>query len=76
MIFYMDDYRKVSTLETARQFDVEEEQMCVNWNPAVRRLALSCYQRPHELSPQLPADLATVDIDSFLNRIYGLATQI
>ncbi len=76
MIFYMDDYRKVGKPEIAAQFDVEQERLCVNWHPAVRTLELSCYQSPQELSPQLPADLATVDVDSFLDRVYGLATQI
>jgi hypothetical protein len=76
MIFYMDDYRKASESDSAAQFDFEQERLCVNWSPAVRALALSCYQRPQDLSPQLPASLASVDVDSFLDRVYGLATQI
>ncbi|MDH5534746.1 MAG: hypothetical protein OEZ08_04115 [Betaproteobacteria bacterium] len=81
MIFYMDDYRKARETDVSGEFAFEQEQfeqerLCVNWNPAVRALALSCYQRPQELSPGLPADLATVDVDSFLDQIYGLATQI
>lgn len=82
MILYMDDYRKASKTDADAQFDVEQaeefeqERLCVNWIPAVRTLALSCYQRPQELSPDLPADLTTVDIDSFLDRVYGLATQV
>lgn len=75
MIIYMDDYRKASQFDAA-QHEMEEEQLCVNWHPAVRVLALSCYQRPQELSPQLPPDLANVDADSFLDSVYGLATQI
>lgn len=76
MIFYMDDYRKVEQFETLSQVDREEERMCVNWNSAVSSLALSCYQRPQELSPPLPVDLANIDVDNFLDRVYGLATQI
>jgi hypothetical protein len=76
MIFYMDDYRKADQFDARTQYDLTEERMCVNWNPAVRTLALSCYQRPQELSPGLPADLATVDVDDFLDQVYGLATQI
>jgi len=79
MIFYINDYRKAkaSKLNAAAQFDFEqEERLCVNWNPAVRTLALSCYQRPQELSPHLPGDLAIIDVDQFLDRVYGLATQI
>jgi hypothetical protein len=53
----------------------EEEPLCVNWNPAFSVIALSCYQTPQELSPQLPEDYVALE-PAFLERVYALASQI
>ncbi len=77
MIIVLDDYRKAKAaqrLETAERYD--EELLCVNWNPAVQLVAMSCFQNEQELSPQLPEDLSTIDADIVLDRIYALASQI
>jgi len=74
MVIYLDDYRKAQTAKLAVHCR-EEELLCVNWNPAFGAIALSCYQTPQELSPQLPDDHAEVTPE-FLNRAYALASQI
>ena len=77
MIIVLDDYRKAKAarrLETAERYD--EELLCVNWNPAVQLVAMSCFQNEQELSPQLPEDLSSIDADIVLDRIYALASQI
>lgn len=77
MLIYLDDYRKV---KAARTLTLEErygeELLCVNWNPMVALSAMYSYQRPQELSPRLPDDLSSIDVDSFIRRVYALATQI
>ena len=74
MVIYLDDYRKAraTPLPALR---AEEQLLCVNWNPAFGAIALSCYQNPQELSPELPDEFATVQPE-FLNRVYALASQI
>ena len=73
MVIYMDEYRRARAV-TAARVRRDEELLCVNWNPAFGAVALSCYQTPQELSPQLPEgepiDAAVMD------RIYALASQI
>ena len=77
MIIYLDDYRKAKAAKIAATPQrCEEERMCVNWNPAFSTLTAFCYQQPHELSPHLPDDFTSVDVDSFVNRVCALATQI
>ena len=76
MVIYMDDYRKAQAMDVTRQARYDEELLCVNWNPAIRVLAMSCYQTEQELSPQLPEDFSNVDAEAFLNRVYALATQV
>lgn len=74
MVIYMDDYRKAQAAQLPAAVS-EEQLLCVNWNPAFGPVALSCYQTPQELSPQLPDDHAVVQPE-FLNRVYALASQI
>lgn len=76
MILYMDDYRTAK--QTAQQAldEFAEERLCVNYDPAISLHATGFYQRAHELSPQLPPDLATANVDEFLYRAYTLASQI
>ena len=76
MLIYLDDYRRAKAakrLEYNSRYD--EELLCVNWNPAVRLVAMTSYQAPHELSPKLPEDFAVVDA-AFMDRVYALASQI
>jgi len=77
MVIFLDDYRNARAakhVEVSERYD--EELLCVNWNPAVRLIAMSCFQTEQELSPQLPEDLSTIDAGVFLDRIYALASQI
>jgi len=74
MLIYLDDYRKAKVVKLP-EYRRDEELLCVNWNPAFGVIALSCFQRPQELSPKLPEDLAAVE-PAFINRISALASQI
>ena len=74
MLIYLDDYRKAKAVK-ASGHRCDEELLCVNWNPAFRVIALSCFQSPQELSPALPDDFAAIE-PAFLNRVYALASQI
>ena len=76
MIIYLDKYRKAKLTGTNAIDLHDEERLCVNSNPVVRAVALSCYQTPHELSPQLPDESSTIDTEAFLDRVYALATQV
>ncbi|MBI3043489.1 MAG: hypothetical protein HYY78_11780 [Betaproteobacteria bacterium] len=76
MLIYLDDYRKAKSAPVARNDRYDDELMCVNWNPAVSAIAMSCYQTPQELSPKLPEDFTAVDVTAFMNRVYALASQI
>jgi len=74
MVIQMDDYRKAKAVRLPG-LRRDEELLCVNWNPAFGTIAMSCYQTPEELSPQLPEDYAVVE-PAFINRVYALASQI
>lgn len=74
MVIYMDDYRKVQAAKLAVRCR-EEELLCVNWNPAFSVVALSCYQTPQELSPQLPDENVGLP-SAFMTRVSALASQI
>jgi hypothetical protein len=74
MLIYLDEYRKAKAEKvTARRRD--KELLCVNWNPAFGVVALTCYQMPRVLSPQLPDNLADME-PAMMDRIYALASQI
>lgn len=54
----------------------EEERLCANWMPT-RGIATSfCYRDPRLMSPQLPDDLAAIDVEEFIDRLRTLASQI
>ena len=73
----MDDYRKAKMARSATLEErYGEELMYVNWNPMVSVSAMFCYQHPHELSPRLPDDLGSVDVEAFLDRVYAFASQV
>jgi len=76
MVVYLDKYRKAKAISKVPVQCRDAERMCVNSNPAVRAFATSCYQTPDELSPCLPDETATIDTETFLARVYALATQI
>jgi hypothetical protein len=76
MVIYLDDYRKAKSAACAERGGYDEELLCVNWNPAVSLIAMSCHQTSQELSPQLPEDFSAVDVPAFMNRVYALASQI
>jgi len=76
MVIYMDDYRKTKAAPRPERSRYDEELLCVNWNPAIGVMAMSCYQTEQEFSPQLPEDFASVDVKTFLDRVYALATQV
>lgn len=76
MVIYMDQYRKAKAAKRAEHRRYDEELLCVNWNPAIGLIAMSCYQTVQELSPQLPEDFSNVDVSAFLDRVYALASQI
>jgi len=77
MVIDMNEYRKAKAAKrTAELRRYDEELLCVNWNPAIGVIAMSCYQTEQELSPQLPEDFANFDVRSFLDRVYALASQI
>jgi len=42
MVIYMDDYRKAKTAPRPERSRYDEELLCVNWNPAIGVLAMSC----------------------------------
>jgi hypothetical protein len=74
VVIYMDDFRKARAVKLPGLCR-EEELLCVNWNPAFSVIALSCYQTPQELSPQLPDERADMK-PGFMNRVSALASQI
>lgn len=78
MVIYMDKYRKSKATHrvTLRRYSDEAEALCVNWNPAIGVIAMSCYLNSNELSPQLPEDFSNVNVTEFLDRVYALSSQI
>ena len=76
MLIYLDEYRpaRAATASVLKNGTYGDEIMHANWNPTVVYLFKDAAQRA--LSPELPFDLATVDVDEFMDRVYALATQI
>ncbi len=78
MLINLNDYRKAKAQKQEVKLPVQrldEELLCVNWNPAFGVIALSTFQRPQELSPELPENFEPVRTD-FIHRVSALATQI
>jgi hypothetical protein len=75
MIIYLDEFRTVKEAPATwlKNGTYGEEVMQAGWNPAVVNMLREPLPAP---SPELPHDLATIDVDAFLDRIYGLATTI
>ena len=77
MIISLDEYRKAKEAKRAGKAQrYDEELLCVNWNPAVSLMAMTCFQTERELSPELPEDFSKIDAGAFLDRVYALASQI
>ena len=79
MVINMNDFRKAkaakaSTATPSAQRD--GDLLCVNWSPAYAVVALSCYQTPQELSPQLPDEFEGIDMTAFMGRLRALSSQI
>ncbi len=72
MVVYLDEQRAAAQA-SAYEGRYGYEIMHANWNPAVVHLfdAAQC-----AISPELPEDMSSVDVDAFLDRVYALATQI
>ena len=75
MVINMNDYRKAKAVKVAASRR-DGELLCVNWSPAYAVVALSSYQTPQELSPQLPDEFENIDMTAFMGRLRALASQI
>jgi len=76
MVIYLDQHRAPSAIPgNGLQNDTYGgEIMDSNWNPAVVYLGGDIAQR--SISPELPDDDSTLDVNAFLDKVYALATQI
>jgi hypothetical protein len=75
MVIRLEDYRKARAVKLPG-YRRDEELLCVNWNPAFGLVAMTWYQTPQELSPQMPDDFEGIDIHAFMDRVHALASQI
>jgi len=75
MVININDYRKAKAAKTTASRR-DDELLCVNWSPAYAVVALSCYQTPQEMSPQLPDEFENVDMTAFMGRLRALSSQI
>ena len=75
MVININDYRKAKAAK-APDACRDSELLCVNWSPAYAVVALSCYQTPQEMSPQLPDEFEGIDMPAFMNRLRALSSQI
>ena len=79
MVIDMNDFRKAKQAKAnsaATPAQGDGELLCVNWSPAYAVVALSCYQTPQELSPQLPDEFEGIDMTAFISRLRALSSQI
>ncbi len=76
MVIYLNEYRQSKASRAVAQDRHEEERMWGNGAPVPGIAASFDYRHAHELSPQLPDDLDFVDLDTFVKRVYALASQI
>ena len=75
MVINFNDYRKAKAAK-APASRRDDELLCVNWSPAYAVVALSCYQTPQEMSPQLPDEFEDIDMTAFMGRLRALSSQI
>jgi hypothetical protein len=76
MVININDYRKAKAAKAPAASRRDGELLCVNWSPAYAVVALSCYQTPQEMSPQLPDEFEGVDMTAFMGRLRALSSQI
>lgn len=79
MVIDMNDFRKAKQAKAnsaTAPAQRDSELLCVNWSPAYAVVALSCYQTPQELSPQLPDEFEGIDMTTFMARLRALSSQI
>ena len=80
MVIDLEQYRRARKSKTGAVMAVarryEEERMCVNWTPTRGISATFSYRDPLLLSPELPDHLTAQDAEDFIDRAYGLASQI
>jgi hypothetical protein len=76
MLIYLDEYRKKKTTigSAAAVQPHEEDRDCVDPGVIATVSAIFRFQHPSELSPDLAADLTSVN-NIVLDRIYALASQ-
>lgn len=76
MLIYLDEYRKAKAARAALHDRHGEERECINLGAVATVSAIFCFQHPAELSPELPEDSTSVDLDRVLDRIHALALQL
>ncbi len=76
MVININDYRKAKAAKAPASARRDEELLCVNWSPAYAVVALTSYQTPQELSPQLPDEFEDIDMTAFMGRLRALSSQI
>lgn len=76
MVIYLEPYRKRRAARISELAPARAERQCGNSIPVPGRVTARRSREPRQPSPDLPDDFAAVDIDEFLDRVYGLATQI
>ena len=80
MVINLNEFRKAKAAKAssapAASARRDGELLCVNWSPAYAVVALTCYQTPQELSPQLPDEFDGIDMTSFMGRLRALSSQI
>ena len=76
MVIYLDEHRatKCAPVGMSKTGTYADEVMHTNCNPAV----IYMFNRVARTAPSAERtdDLARVDVDAFLGRVYALATQI
>ena len=75
MVIYLDEYRKAKAIRVAEQERHGEDRECIDTSAIATVAAIFCFQQPCELSPELPEDPASADLDGVLDRIHALASQ-
>jgi hypothetical protein len=75
MLIYLDEYRKARARCPAVRDRHGEGGDYVNAGAIASVSAMFCFQHPYKLSPELPEDPTSVDLDKVLDRIHALATQ-
>lgn len=74
MLIYLDEYRKAKAARAAVKHRRAERE-CIDAGAIATVSAIFCFQRSAELSPDLPEDLTSIDLDRVLDRIHALASQ-